>query len=183
MPETTIVNFVVTTYLSEWFDLDNVYYNLPGEAYKPEVFAGITYVLENPKCAVLIVRNGRVAVTGTKSREDAESALEYVVELLTSIGVSAYYNTDIKVLNIVGSISLKKEIDLHTFFNKLNTPKAEFDPERFPGIIYHLGDNIDMLIFQSGKVVFTGARDLENFNAVAEMGGELIESTIAKRAM
>lgn len=183
MPETTVVNYVVTTYLSEWFDLEYISYNLPGGDYNPEVFSGITYVLENPKCAVLILRNGRVAVTGTKSMEDAQSALEYIVDLLTGAGVTAYYNTDIKVLNIVGSISLKKEIDLHTFFKKLNTPKAEFDPERFPGIIYHLGDNIDMLIFQSGKVVFTGARDLDNFNSVAEMGGELIESTMSKRVM
>lgn len=180
MPETTIVNFVVTTYLSEWFDLDYINYNLPGGDYNPEVFAGITYVLENPKCAVLIVRNGRVAVTGTKSRKDAESALEYVVELLTSIGVSAYYNTDIKIMNIVGAVNLDEEIDLHEFFAELDTPKAEFDPERFPGIVYHMGEDIDMLIFQSGKIVFTGARSIESFNDVADMGTELIQSTLSK---
>lgn len=183
MPETNIVNYVVTTYLSDWFDLDFLSYNLPGGDYNPEVFSGITYVLENPKCAVLILRNGRVAVTGAKTKEDAQSALEYIVDLLTSIGVTAYYNTDIKVLNIVGSINLKDEIDLHTFFHKLNTPKAEFDPERFPGIIYHMGDNIDMLIFQSGKVVFTGARSTESFEAVAEMGSDLIENTMSKASL
>ena len=183
MPETTVVNYVVTTYLSDWFDLDYISYNLPGGDYNPEVFSGITYVLENPKCAILILRNGRVAVTGTRTKEDAQSALEYIVDLLTSAGVTAYYNTDIKVLNIVGSVTLKDEIDLHTFFRKLNAPKAEFDPERFPGIIYHMGDNIDMLIFQSGKVVFTGARSMENFNAVSEMGSDLIENTLSKPAL
>ncbi len=182
MPETTIVNFVVTTYLSEWFDLDYISYNVPGGDYNPEVFSGITYVLENPKCAILILRNGRVAVTGVRDMKDAKSALEYIVEMLTSVGVTVYYNTDIKILNIVGSVNLDDEIDLHTFFKKLNTPKAEFDPEKFPGIVYHLGDNIDMLIFQSGKVVFTGARTMDNFNAVAEMGSELIESTLSKSA-
>jgi transcription initiation factor TFIID TATA-box-binding protein len=179
MPETTVVNYVVTTYLSEWFDLDYISYNLPGGDYNPEVFSGITYVLENPKCAVLVLQNGRVAVTGTRSLEDARSALEYMVGLLTGVGVSAYFNTDIKVLNIVGTVNLGTEIDLHDFFRILDTPKAEFDPESFPGIVYHMGDNIDMLIFQSGKVVFTGARSLENFNSVAEMGSELIESKLA----
>lgn len=182
MPETTVVNFVVTTYLSDYFDLEYIQFNLPGGDYNPEVFTGITYVLENPKCAILIMKNGRVAVTGVRNMEDAQSALEYIVDLLTSVGVSAYYNTDIKVLNIVGNVSLEKEIDLHTFFRKLDTPKAEFDPERFPGIIYHMGDNIDMLIFQSGKVVFTGARNIDNFNAAAEMGSELIENTLTKMA-
>ena len=182
MPETTVVNYVVTTYLSEWFDLDYIFYNMPGGDYNPEVFSGITYVLENPKCAVLILRNGRVAVTGTKTKEDAQSAIEKIVDLLTGIGVSAYYNTDIKVMNIVGNVSLDEEIDLHSFFTKLNTPKAEFDPEKFPGIIYHMGDDIDMLIFQSGKVVFTGARDMDNFEAVAEMGSDLVEATLTKPA-
>lgn len=180
MSEPTVVNYVVTTYLSDWFDLDYIFHNLPGGDYNPEVFPGITYVLENPRCAILLLRNGRVAVTGTKTREDAQSALEYMVGLLTSIGVTAYYNTDIKVLNIVGALTIGKEIELHTFFRRLGTPKAEFDPERFPGIIYHMGDNIDMLIFQSGKVVFTGARNLDNFRAVAEMGQELVESTMAR---
>jgi len=180
MPETTVVNYVVTTYLSEWFDLEFIHFNLPGGDYNPEVFAGITYVLENPKCAVLVLRNGRVAVTGIKSMEDAQSALEYIVEHLTSIGVSAYYNTDIKILNIVGTVNLEEEIDLHHFFRELNTPKAEFDPEKFPGIVYHLGDNIDMLIFQSGKIVFSGAQTIESFNAVAEMGTELIQSALSK---
>ncbi|MCK4614554.1 MAG: TATA-box-binding protein [Thermoplasmata archaeon] len=180
MPETHVANFVVTTHLSEWFDLDYIAYNLPGGEYSPNVFPGLTYVLDNPKSAVLIMRNGRVAVTGTKSMEDAQSALEYVVELLTSLGVSAYYNTDIKVLNIVGFVNLEEEIDLHTFYNSLSTPKAEFDPEKFPGIVYRMGDGIDMLIFQSGKVVFTGAKSMDSFKASAEMGAELVESKLSE---
>ena len=182
MPETTVVNFVVTTYLSDWFDLEYIHYNMPGGDYNPEVFSGITYVLENPKCAVLILRNGRVAVTGTKNMEDAQSALEKIVDLLTSVGVTAYFNTDIKVLNIVGSVNLDEEIELHSFFRKLNTMKAEFDPEKFPGIIYHMGDDIDMIIFQSGKIVFTGARDMDNFEVVAQMGSDLVENTLSKSA-
>ena len=61
-------------------------------------------------------------------------------------------------------------------------PKAwlEIDPEKFPGIVYHMGDNIDMLIFQSGKIVFTGARSVESFENVAEMGTELIQGTLTK---
>lgn len=180
MAEPTINNFVVTTYLSDYFDLYYIDSNLPGGDYRPEVFPGLTYVLENPKCAVLLLTNGRVAVTGCKTMEDAQSALEYVVQLLSSIGVSAYYNTDIKILNIVGSMDITKEVDLYSFFKILNTTKAEFEPERFPGIIYHMGDGIDMLIFKSGKVVLTGAKTMENFNTSAEIGAELVEGILAE---
>jgi len=178
MTEKNIANIVVTTYLSDVFDLDYIAYNLPGSDYNPAVFPGITYVIDNPRSAVLILRNGRVAVTGTKKMEEAQAALEYVVEILNNIGVAAYYNTDIKVLNIVGYANIDEEIDLHSLFKVLNTPKAEFDPEKFPGIIYHMGDGIDMLIFHSGKIVFTGAKSMEAFDAAFEMGVELVKSKL-----
>ena len=178
MPDTQIVNFVVSTYLGDWFDLDYISYNIPDGDYDPGIYQGVTYVIENPKCAVLIQQNGKVSVTGTRSMEDAQSALEYIVELLKSIGISANYNTDIKVRNIVGYTDIGEEIDLHPFYKILNSKKAEFNPESFPGIIYRMGDDIDMLIFQSGKIVFTGASSIDTFRASAEMGTELIKDKL-----
>lgn len=176
MTEKHIANIVVTTYLSEGFDLDYIAYNLPGSDYNPAIFPGITYIIDNPRCAVLILRNGRVAITGPKSMEDAQVALENVVGILNNIRVPAYYNTEIKILNIVGYSTVESEIDLHSLFKALNTPKAEFNPEKFPGIIYHMGDGIDMLIFHSGKVVFTGAKSMETFETASEMGVELVRN-------
>ncbi len=46
-------------------------------------------------------------------------------------------------------------------------PEAEYDPEKFPGLIYRLKDpKAALLLFSSGKVVCTGAKSLGQVGTV-----------------
>jgi len=66
----------------------------------------------------------------------------------------------VKIENIVASTSLGTTLDLHSLVLALDG--AEYDPERFPGLIYRLKEpKTATLLFTSGKAVCTGGKSLE----------------------
>jgi transcription initiation factor TFIID TATA-box-binding protein len=74
----------------------------------------------------------------------------------------------IKIVNVVATTSLCKELDLQTLANALEG--ARYDKERFPGIVYRLKEpKTAMLLFHSGKVVCTGAQNLEDIRTAIDM--------------
>ena len=65
-----------------------------------------------------------------------------------------------KIENVVASASLGTELDLPAIAATLEG--AEYEPERFPGLIYRLKEpKTATLLFRSGKVVCTGAKSVE----------------------
>lgn len=72
--------------------------------------------------------------------------------------------TKINIENVVASASIAEKLDIKDISNILD--EAEYEPERFPGVIYRLKEpKVATLIFRSGKVVCTGAKspDLARF--------------------
>ena len=66
----------------------------------------------------------------------------------------------IKIENIVASTSLGVELDLEAIALALDG--AEYERKKFPGLIYRLKEpKTASLLFTSGKVVCTGAKNLE----------------------
>lgn len=66
----------------------------------------------------------------------------------------------IRIVNIVVSTALEKDIPLEKMAATL--PNTEYNPEQFPGLVLRIKEpKTSALIFSSGKVVCTGARDLE----------------------
>ena len=60
----------------------------------------------------------------------------------------------------MASASLGTELDLPGI--AISLEGAEYEPERFPGLIYRLKDpKTATLLFRSGKVVCTGAKSVE----------------------
>ncbi len=70
---------------------------------------------------------------------------------------------DIKVENVVASGSAGTTLDLQKISMALDD--AEYVPEKFPGLIYKLKEpKTAMLLFTSGKLVCTGAKNIEMVN-------------------
>jgi len=68
---------------------------------------------------------------------------------------------EIKVVNIVVSSSLEKDIPLEKMAATLSN--TEYNPEQFPGLVIRIKEpKTSALIFSSGKIVCTGARNLED---------------------
>ena len=67
----------------------------------------------------------------------------------------------IRIENVVASTSLGRELDLDAISRALEG--AEYNPERFPGLIYRLKEpKTASLLFRSGKVVCTGGKSLSD---------------------
>ncbi len=78
----------------------------------------------------------------------------------------------IRVVNIVVSTSLGRDIPLEKMAATL--PNTEYNPEQFPGLVIRIKDpKTSALIFNSGKVVCTGAKSMEK---VEESIKKIVES-------
>ncbi len=67
---------------------------------------------------------------------------------------------DIKVENVVAFSVLGNDISLTKLVETLDD--VEYNPERFPGLVYRIRDpKATTLIFSSGKIVCTGTRSVE----------------------
>ncbi len=83
---------------------------------------------------------------------------------------------DIKIENIVASATLNSRVDLDKVVEHLEG--TEYEPEQFPGIVYRFKDpKVATLIFSSGKIVCTGARNIEDVNKVIKKLIRLLRET------
>ena len=67
----------------------------------------------------------------------------------------------IKIENVVANTAIGQDIDLKSL--TLALEGADYDPEKFPGLVYRTKDpKTAALIFRSGKIVCTGAKSIED---------------------
>jgi transcription initiation factor TFIID TATA-box-binding protein len=67
----------------------------------------------------------------------------------------------LEIQNVVASTGIGQEMDLQAVASDL--AGVDYNPEQFPGLVYHLVEHsrATALIFQSGKIVCTGATSVE----------------------
>ncbi len=84
--------------------------------------------------------------------------------------------TRIRIENVVASTSLGSELDLQSI--ALSLPGAEYEPDRFPGLIYRLPEpKTAVLLFHSGKVVCTGGKSWNEVEESIRTVSRLIRQT------
>ena len=143
------------------FDLHSIALALDGAEYEPEQFPGLIYRIKEPKAAFLIFKSGKVVCTGTRGPELAQEAVDIAVKDLEEIGVVTRGDHKVKIVNIVASSDLKAELNLNQVAVSLGLENIEYEPEQFPGMVYRVHDlGVVLLLFASGKVICTGAREV-----------------------
>lgn len=85
---------------------------------------------------------------------------------------------DIKIENVVASTEFEGRIPLDRIANEFEN--TEYDPERFPGLVYRVKDSKAVaLLFSSGKVVCTGTKSPEQVKeAVMKIIEDLEEAEV-----
>ena len=84
-------------------------------------------------------------------------------------------NFNIKVVNIVASANFNIRIPLEELTEHLE--RGEYEPEQFPGLVYRIKDpKAAMLIFSSGKIICTGARNIEDVGKAMEQVAKMMRS-------
>lgn len=81
----------------------------------------------------------------------------------------------IRIENVVATTSLGKELDIQSIARALEG--AQYEPEQFPGIVYRIKEpKTAILLFRSGKVVCTGAKNIEMVRTAIDLLVKQIES-------
>lgn len=169
MIEIKVENIVASTAIADKLDLDIIIQSVEGTEYEPEQFPGLVYKLSNPKTATLLFKSGKANCTGAKNVEDVRKTIKIIVERLRKLGMDVYENPKITVQNMVAVGDLKGELNLTETAMGLGLDKIEYEPEQFPGMVYRITEpKVAMLLFSSGKIVCTGAKNVEDVEKAAE---------------
>lgn len=143
-----------------------------GTQFNPRKFASITIKLRknrlSPSGVGLIFSTTKIVLTGTKCLEAAALVAHRIAYLVRTRGRYARSRMlDLRVRNIVGCLRMGTELDLVALCSVLRG--AAYDPENFPGLIYRDPlTNIRFLVYSSGKIVITGAKNEEDIDRGAQ---------------
>lgn len=177
--EPKLQNIVSTANLGCQLKLRTIALQARNAEYNPKRFAAVIMRIREPKTTALIFSSGKMVCTGAKSEEESKQASRKYAKIIKSLGFPVEFK-EFTVQNIVGSCDIHFQLQLSKLNMKLGknfskNSKAKYichyEPEVFPGLIYHMLDpEIVLLIFVSGKIVLTGAKQknqiYEAFNKI-----------------
>lgn len=175
-PTHRIENIVATVILSQEIDTNLITEKLKDIIYQPEEFPGLVLRIERPRATALVFRSGKMVVTGTKSTNQLITAVKKITKYLNKAGIKIDAKPRVNVQNIVASGDLGARVNLEEAAYTLE--ECIYEPEQFPGLIHKMRDpHVVLLIFSSGKMVLTGAKEEREVKiAVEKIAAKLSEA-------
>uniref|UniRef100_A0A8C5YQL5 TATA-box binding protein like 2 n=2 Tax=Marmota TaxID=9992 RepID=A0A8C5YQL5_MARMA len=153
-----IQNIVSTVNLACRLDLKKIALQAKNAEYNPKRFAAVIMRIREPRTTALIFSSGKMVCTGAKSEEQSRLAARKYARVVQKLGFPARF-LDFKIQNMVGSCDVRFSIRLEGLV-LTHQQFSSYEPELFPGLIYRMvKPRIVLLIFVSGKVVLTGAKE------------------------
>lgn len=151
-------NIVSTVNLGCPLDLKKIALHARNAEYNPKRFAAVIMRIRDPRTTALIFSSGKMVCTGAKSEDLSRLAARKYARVIQKLGFPAKF-TEFKIQNMVGSCDVKFPIRLEGLVVQ-HQQFCSYEPELFPGLIYRMvKPRIVLLIFVSGKVVLTGAKE------------------------
>jgi transcription initiation factor TFIID TATA-box-binding protein len=173
----TIENIVASAKLAEELDIKKLADSIADSKYNPEEFPGLVLHFDNPKTALLLFKSGKVICTGAKNIDDVKTAIGMLHDKIKEIGISVFEKPEVNMQNIVASSDLEKEFHLGSIAKRLLAENVEYKPEQFPGLVYRVKDlGVVLLLFSSGKIVCTGAKNFGDISIVIDTLKEKLSS-------
>lgn len=131
--------------------------------YNPQRFAAMTMRLCNPKTTALAFGSGNMVCTGSKKIGDCLLACRKYARILQMANVRVCFH-NFKIQNIVASVSVEYPLMLYEMSLE-HGANVSYEPELFPGLVLRIfKPKIVFLLFRSGKIVITGAKNMTEIN-------------------
>ena len=167
----TIQNVVSTAEIGTKINLSDLSRNTINVEYNPSKFIAAILRIRNPRTTCLCFPTGRLVITGAKSVEESKKAArKFARRIQCAITSSPIKFLNFTIRNIVASLDVKNKIDLYSLYYS-NMGKCTYAQEDFPGLKYkpYNDENVLAIIFNSGRVIITGAQNLAKINEFAEL--------------
>ena len=176
MPQPQIVNIVSMVNLRVPLNLKLIALKCRNSEYNPSRINAVIMRIKEPKAAALIFNSGIIIVLGARDKEKSKQAAKIFAKQIKNLGYEAKFS-DFKIVNIVATCDLGFPIKLTQLNIKINKllsknkstndedekSPCHYEPEVFPGLIYHMiKPELTLLIFQSGKMNFVGAKNKDD---------------------
>lgn len=157
-----IINVVASGDLHQTVDLYGL--SVIGERFQfdPEKYHGGYLSLHGGKAT--IYRSGKYILYGMKSVESLSEIWEEFHSILSSFFDMSRVTYPV-IQNIVGMTEMSAKISLTKICAVFSLEAVEYEPEVFPGLIWHLKEGT-CLIFSSGKILMMGAKSVEQLRQV-----------------
>lgn len=110
------------------------------------------------KCAIKIFSNGRFHITGCTSAQEAYNYIKNVIDLISP--QSEIEAIDFQVQLINSNFSFHVAIDLYAlarFMGETSMP-FHYNKDKHHALRFKSPDNVSILVFMSGSVIITGAK-------------------------
>ena len=156
-----IANVVASADLGTKINIEKLKEKLHVIKYNPKKFAAGILKINNPiKATFLIWNTGKIICLGTKNLNECEKIIKYIIERIKNSGFSEVNYSGYKIQNIVSTFDSGNRINLGEFSIKYRR-ECFYEPEYFCGLHFKVHPRITVLIFYTGKIIITGAKDLK----------------------
>ena len=151
-PQVSTCNIVVSFSLGCKLEIYEIRKIFPS-SYKPQNFHGC--VVKAYDTTFVLYSNGSGVCLGNKTETEAYACVRRLCQAF-KCKVSKY-----KICNMVGCFSLKNsKMLLDVMAGKNLKPKrVRFEPEIYPGLVYHARNGGTVLAYHTGKCIVTGCPD------------------------
>lgn len=173
-----IVNVVGSGALGVEVDINTLASDIPEAEYDPENYHGMYLRFKENSPLITLYRSGKYIITGADSADDLFGMRERTLNLLQEMGIVAPDVEDgFSIQNFVCQADIGHDVNLNAIAIGLGLEKTEYEPEQFPGLVYRPPEyDCVILLFGSGKVIVTGAPELE----IAQYAFEHLKSKVAE---
>ena len=167
-----IQNIVITCKIGVELNLTDICNKLKrkGAQYNSKQFPGLILKSYNPKISTSLFGPGKVVCTGAKTISQARFAINSVIEWIKVLGYKKAEIKNMKYENLVANTWIPFRFNEGELSEK-ESNICNYDPQLFPGV--SITDPrtapVVILVFESGKMVLTGAKKLEDLQKTIEI--------------
>ncbi len=148
-----------------------------GAQFNKKRFAAVILRVRNPKIAILIFAEGKVVCTGAKLPDQALLHIHRITREIRSRGYQKVEVSPFQIQNLVACTHVPARIN-QTALSLRHSNVCTFASRIFPGVIIRhnatLG-KITTLLFHSGNMVLTGAKDMAGIRKALDFSKPIIE--------
>lgn len=175
-----ISNIITSSNLGNNLNLKNIALNFKNGEYNFNKSSNLILKTKNCKVTATIFPSGKMICSGAKNEKESKSACLKFAKI-----IKKYENNvelrDFKIQSIVASFDVKFKIYLPKLYNELNiliknskqfgnNNYCKFNKDEFPALVFYINNSkANILIFESGKIVLSGAIKRKEISEIIKM--------------
>jgi len=162
-----VENVVASAIISHNIDLGKIHRLLRETEYEPDQFPALLYQKTYPKFTIILFNNGKLICTGLNGVEITRDTIFDFIDKLRECSIFLMDNIKIEIQSIIASAELDKRVTVKAIYNNRTLRNAELAPDGLEALIYRPPmEGMTCLIFPSGRIAFSGAKDIHQVERV-----------------